>query len=102
MAQKGAAELVFRGRPEQKAVFPPWLADTGMCVRGKRSKQSVIKADPRKPPESERPRTFEFTAREITDLANNGAFEIAQLPRKAGKQLKTIWVLKIIKLRAES
>ena len=24
MAQKGAAELVFRGRREQKAAFPPW------------------------------------------------------------------------------
>ena len=24
MAQKGAAELTFRGRRERKAVFPPW------------------------------------------------------------------------------
>ena len=24
MAQKGAAEVIFRGRREQKAVFPPW------------------------------------------------------------------------------
>ena len=26
MAQKGAAELIFRGRREQKAAFPPWTS----------------------------------------------------------------------------
>ena len=49
MAQKGAAELIFRGRREQKAAFPPWFdacfqgGDPPFCSAPLRKKESKNK-----------------------------------------------------------